>query len=175
MNRNLTKNISECQIALNSKGFFITPIELPASLLKYVKTDNFCEIDNLFKELTSPNGELFEYLKLFCSVKSIEFILSIRESRNDWEEDGIWHDDGSRILAFSLSLTVDPPQGGVLEIRRKGQILSEKIVTPSYGNIIVFKTGIDNFEHKINRVTKGRRFIIAGWCYDETEPNFSWV
>ena len=137
---------------------------LPEHLKTLVKQQNYQEIDEQIKLLTQPDGKIFKALALFRSFNEIEYIISLRESKNEWEEDGIWHDDGSRKLAFSLSLTLDPPEGGVLEIRRKGDRDSFKITTPTYGEMIVFSTGVEGYEHKINQVTKGSRLIAAGWC-----------
>lgn len=122
-------------------------------------------LDELMAKATSEGGIIFEMMKQVCPVNEIEFIISLRDANNEWEEDGIWHDDGSRIMAFSLSLTLNKPEGGVLEIRKKGAEISLKIPTPDYGSLIIFQTGKTGFEHKINQVTKGQRLIIAGWCY----------
>jgi hypothetical protein len=169
MSPNLAKFFSQCQNALQNNGYFMSNIELPKELLVQVKNENFNEIDAIFSKLLAPKGDVFNFLKQFCPVESIEHIISLRDAKNEWEEDGIWHDDGSRILAFSLSLTITLPEGGVLEFKHKDSQVSNKITTPDYGTIIVFKTGIDNYEHKINQVTKGKRLIIAGWCYDNTD------
>ena len=159
--------ISQCHIALKKQGFCTSSIDLPEHLYSDVKSENFRNIDEIFKKLLRKNGELFNWLVQFTpySIDHIEHIISLRDADNEWEEDGIWHDDGSRVLAFSLSLTIEKPEGGILEIRPKGATESYKIPTPDYGTIIVFKTGQDLFEHKINKVNKGKRLIIAGWLY----------
>ncbi len=177
MNQNLTKNISECHFDLKNQGFFLSSIGLPQQLLVQVENENYNAIDKIITNLVSTKGEIFTFLRQFCAVKTIEHIISLRESKNEWEEDGIWHDDGSRILAFSLSLTLEPPKkGGVLEFRKKGSKKIHSIPTPNHGSIIVFKTGIDGFEHKINKVENGKRLIIAGWCYstnyNASSPHF---
>ena len=111
---------------------------------------------------------IFDELRKYAEFSEIEFIISIRSSLEYPDEDGIWHDDGSRLLAFSLSLTLDHEgvEGGRLEIRKRGSETSpsEVITTPPFGTMIVFSTGQSGFEHKINRVTSGERIIIAGWC-----------
>ncbi|EQC43848.1 2OG-Fe(II) oxygenase [Bacteriovorax sp. Seq25_V] len=149
---------------LETHGYLITTLNLPPLVRELVKQEDWTALDSLMFEYTAPGGLIFETMAKYCDVKIMEFIISLRESKNEWEEDGIWHDDGSRILAFSLSLTTDAPEGGVLEIRKKNTELSEKIKTPKWGNMIIFKTGIHGFEHKINKVEAGRRLIIAGWC-----------
>ena len=132
---------------------------------------NYTELDQTFKRLLASNGELFKQLIQFTDyeIDFIEHIISLRDSENEWEEDGIWHDDGSRVLAFTLSLTTGPIEGGILEFRKKDQIQSQKIHTHPYGTVIVFKTGIMGYEHKINAVTKGKRLIIAGWLYQKED------
>ncbi|MAX65400.1 MAG: 2OG-Fe(II) oxygenase [Bacteriovoracaceae bacterium] len=165
MSASLSKNISQCQYDLENKGFCLSSFDLPNELFVQVKQKNYQKIDQIIEKLLRPNGSLFKYLQNFTKFSSTEFILSLRESANEWEEDGIWHDDGSRVLAFSLSLTLTPPsQGGILEIRKKGETQSAKIPTPSYGTIIIFQTGHAGHEHKINAVTSGTRLVAAGWC-----------
>jgi hypothetical protein len=106
-------------------------------------------------------------LREYARFSEIEFIISIRSSLESPDEDGIWHDDGSRVLAFSLSLTIEHQEigGGKLEIRRRGSPdACGAIPTPPYGTLIVFATGQSGYEHKIGRVERGERIIIAGWC-----------
>jgi hypothetical protein len=124
-------------------------------------------LDGALQTETRPGGSVYDALTPFAPFSGIEFIISIRSSLECPDEDGIWHDDGSRVLAFSLSLSPSPEeiQGGRLEIRkRQGSESAESIPTPPYGTLIVFATGQDGFEHKINRVTQGERIIAAGWC-----------
>lgn len=167
MNQILTKNFSECQNALINQGYCLTSFNLPHQLKEFISQENFKEIDEIFKKLLKYDGDLFKFLASFTQydISHIEHIISLRDSDNEWEEDGIWHDDGSRVLAFSLSLTLGLIEGGVLEFRKKQAEGSLKIPTPAYGDVIIFKTGVDEFEHKINRVIKGKRLIIAGWLY----------
>jgi hypothetical protein len=151
---------------LLENGFLKKKFHLEEEVRTQVAHENWHNVDEIFKELTSPNGRLFEFLKTFHDFSSIEFIISIRDAQNEWEEDGIWHDDGSRKIAFSLSLTLFPEniQGGILGLRKKNTTLFSKIPTPEFGEIIIFLTGEYGFEHKIHRVEAGKRVIIAGWC-----------
>ena len=173
MKRNLSGNISQWQNDLAKNGYTIVELQLPDQLISFVRDEKYKEIDDLVQDLTSKHGDLYKFFNDFVDLKYIEFIISLRESKNDWEEDGIWHDDGSRALAFSLSLSPEPPKnGGVLEIRKKGETQSIKIPTPPYGTAIIFQTGRHFYEHKINAVTEGKRLIIAGWCYDSKSDSF---
>jgi hypothetical protein len=151
--------------SLATQGFLITHLELPDEVLKTVRKRDWAELDRLIALETKPKGRIFKHLRNYAEFSEIEFIISIRSSLQDPDEDGIWHDDGSRVLAFSLSLTVNPEsiEGGRLEIRKQG---SESVFlpTPAYGTMIVFSTGQQGYEHKINRVIQGERMIIAGWC-----------
>jgi Rps23 Pro-64 3,4-dihydroxylase Tpa1-like proline 4-hydroxylase len=92
-------------------------------------------------------------------------MLAIRDSQNEWEEDGIWHDDGSRQFAISLSLNEFPEtiEGGKLGFRKKGEEKITLIPTPKFGEMIVFLSGIHGYEHRTHQVTKGRRIILVGW------------
>jgi hypothetical protein len=154
---------------LFQNGYYVTRFPLPSEIHSLVQTENWPEIDGHFQILTAPTGALFSFLKKFHDFQSIEFILSIRDSQNEWEEDGIWHDDGSRVFSFSLSLSSAEVKGGNLGVRRKaGEEAAEEkfpeIPTPPFGGIILFLTGFYGFEHKIHQVTSGRRIVVAGWC-----------
>lgn len=152
--------------ALMNSGFHLTFFPLTEEVRNIVRSEKWDELDREFQKLTSSEGKLFQHLQTFHEFTSIEFIISIRDSENDWEEDGIWHDDGSRIFAFSLSLTEDADaiEGGRLGVKRKNEENFVEVPTPGFGGMIVFLTGLYGFEHKIHQVTKGRRIIIAGWC-----------
>lgn len=155
---------TKCQDDLESQGYCLVKMNLPDALKITIFNEDWRDLDAEFFKLTAKGGLIYQTLSQFREFQSIEFIISLRDANNEWEEDGIWHDDGSRLLAFSLSLTLNSPKGGVLEIRKKGESNSNKIPTPSYGDMIVFKTGVEGYEHKINQVTEGQRLIIAGWC-----------
>jgi hypothetical protein len=148
------------------KGYRIEKFLLPEAVKKFVQDENWSNLDAEFKKISQKNGALFNFLSTFHDFNSIEFIISIRDSQNEWEEDGIWHDDGSRVFAFSLSLNVNPEEisGGKLGIRSIGSTDFEEIATPGFGEIILFLTGVYGYEHKIHQVTHGKRIIIAGWC-----------
>lgn len=150
-----------------SRGYQI--ISFPAiqtlpHLHHWIEQENWYAVDEAFKALTKKEGELFKLLHQFCDFETIEFIISIRDAHNPDEEDGIWHDDGSRKLAFSLSLTKHEIQGGILEIKHQSGNPHHHLSTPRFGEMIVFLTGISGYYHKINKVTKGKRIIVAGWC-----------
>jgi hypothetical protein len=151
-----------------SQGYFCKKIALPTSISEKVKERNWIEVDRLIREEVKKGGIIFNELIQITEFSEIEFIISIRSSLEEPDEDGIWHDDGSRVLAFSLSLTLDhlAVQGGRLGIRkREGESIStQEIPTPPFGTMIIFATGHQGFEHKIHRVVQGERIIIAGWC-----------
>lgn len=106
---------------------------------------------------------IFQSLSKFIVINNTEHIISIRQEGQD--EDGIWHDDGSRELAFTLSLTTNPDQieGGNLLLRKKGEVNFHRIKTPTFGTVTIMKTGQDGYEHCVEKVTKGKRIICAGW------------
>lgn len=149
---------------LFSQGYHLSYFTLGDEFKELVANEKWPELDAEFQKLTAKDGRLYKFLNEFHDFNEIEFIISIRDAQNDWEEDGIWHDDGSRVFAFSLSLTLEAPEGGRLGVRPIGEENFRQIPTPSFGGIILFLTGIYGFEHRIHQVTKGRRVIIAGWC-----------
>ena len=151
---------------LFQNGFHLSFFPLPPEVRSCVENQKWDELDLIFQEFTKRDGRLWKFLQDYHDFSIIEFIISIRDAQNDWEEDGIWHDDGSRVFAFSLSLTLNPEEieGGRLGIKRKESDQYLEIPTPSFGGIILFLTGLYGFEHKIHQVKKGKRVIIAGWC-----------
>jgi hypothetical protein len=156
--------ISEVQ----SQGFRLTQVQLPPWIREHVVARDWMALDQAMSREVRPGGVIFGELLRYRNFSEIEFIISIRSSIREPDDDGIWHDDGSRLLAFSLSLTLDPEAvvGGVLEIRKRSveHRGSQAVPTQPFGTMIVFATGVMGFEHKINRVIQGERVIIAGWC-----------
>lgn len=148
------------------QGFCLDYLNISPRIIECIKKNDWNIVDKEFQKLTSPGGEIFNLLLNYFCFKNIEFMISIRDSANNWEEDGIWHDDGSRVGAFSLSLTLEPEkiEGGILGIRKKGEEQFHKIPTPPLGTMIIFLTGTSGHEHRIHAVTKGRRIVVAGWC-----------
>ncbi len=154
------------QPELFSAGFHLSSFPLGEVVRSAVRDRNWEQLDRQMRLLTEKGGGLFNHLREFHDFSEIEFIISLRSAQNEWEEDGIWHDDGSRVFAFSLSLTERPESvsGGHLGVRRKGEEVFLEVPTPHFGEMILFLTGVYGFEHKIHRVTAGERIIIAGWC-----------
>lgn len=149
---------------LFSQGFHLERFPLPEIVLRQCREENWAALNDSFLTLTEPGGNLYTFLRRYHDFETIEFIISIRDANDPWEEDGIWHDDGSRVFAFSLSLTEGLVEGGRLGIRKKNSEETIFLTTPAAGAIILFLTGVHGYEHRIHRVEKGRRIIIAGWC-----------
>ncbi|RLA62777.1 MAG: hypothetical protein DRQ88_01795 [Epsilonproteobacteria bacterium] len=146
-------------------GFKKLTIKLPPEIREAVKARNWSLLDQNAFRLCNNDGLIFNELKNFHNFEEIEHLINIRNYIDD--EDGIWHDDGSRYLAFSLSLNFAPDSiaGGELFLRKKSN--KNEIVTLSplaFGEMIIFLTGQYNFEHKVGMVTKGERISLAGWC-----------
>ena len=152
---------------LQSKHIILEHFPLPKDKIsRLICEENWGELDNFFKEQVAPSGALFSFIKSKLHFQSLEFIIAIREAPED--EEGIWHDDGSRLLGFSLSLNLCPEEisGGELHFRPKeNKEALTQLKTQSFGTMILFKTGLNGFEHKVTQVTSGRRIVVAGWCY----------
>lgn len=128
-----------------------------------VDEQNWGELDALAQQWLAPEGVLHQQLKKYCSFTKVEHILALRQAPDD---DGIWHDDGSRLLAFSLSLTVDHQAvaGGVLQLRHKENLRQTSFPCQPWGTLLLFNTGIDQYEHRVIGVSTGKRLVMAGWC-----------
>ncbi|MBY0515540.1 MAG: 2OG-Fe(II) oxygenase [Bacteriovoracaceae bacterium] len=144
-------------------GFLVTPFPLPSGAKEFAKDQKWDELDGVMKN--AVHGELKTYLQQFKKFSHIEHMLALRDGDNPDEEDGIWHDDGSRVLAFSWSLIFfGKPSGGTLGIRPRGTTEAIELGPFDPGTLIIFQTGIDGFEHRTSRVTHGKRLVCAGWC-----------
>ncbi|MBC7429107.1 MAG: 2OG-Fe(II) oxygenase [Bacteriovorax sp.] len=137
---------------------------LPEKIMADLQNENWQAIDQYFLEAGRPGGTLFEFLRCYLVCDSIEHIIAIRSGPDD--EDGIWHDDGSRILGFTISLNLNPEliTGGELRFKKKTEQEWQTVSTRKLGKMMLFKTGFYGFEHMVTAVKNGRRIIIAGWC-----------
>ena len=153
---------------LKTLGYTTTQLKLPVELYEFVIAKNYQKVDEFFTESLRPQGFLSEILKNYGEFQTTEHILTLRkgDDRLDPDEDGIWHDDGSRRFAFSLGLNprVETIKGGDLLLRRKGTTEILHRHSPlAFGELLVFLTGIWGYEHKVEAVTKGQRLHCAGW------------
>jgi hypothetical protein len=157
---------------LHSRGYVEDHCPEATDLLPLVESGSWLDLDQQVAALTSPGGALFTRLQQYHPFSHTEFIIAIRDALDPDQEDGIWHDDGSRFLAFTLSLTpeIDRLEGGYLGLRRKGSAAGVMLPTPNFGHLYVYLTGWYGYEHRIHRVTSGRRIIIAGWCSSPQLP-----
>lgn len=146
------------------KGHVITHFEIDQYTCELIESQDWQALDKLAANWLSPGGKLAFELSKYSDFESIEHILAIRCAPDD--EDGIWHDDGSRLLAFSLSLTLDHSNviGGEVSIRKRGNEAAVCISCQPIGTLIVFNTGQDDYEHRVSAVTRGKRLVLAGWC-----------
>ena len=134
---------------------------VPPQWVACVEAKDWKQLDHLASLALDKDGELFELLNQFCPINKLEFILSLRTAP---DEAGIWHDDGSRELAFSLSLNLSQFQGEGLSLRKKNQIDTQvSIGYRPLGRLSLFLTGIHGYEHRTEEVKLGERLVLAGW------------
>ncbi len=151
-------------LELKTKGFLKLEYPYMDDILPFLQTKNWQLLDLYLKSETQQNGKIFSFLRNYLDFNSLEYMIAIRSAPDD--EDGIWHDDGSRLMAFSLSLNLNPDsiKGGELLFKRKN---SDELITlkpAPQGIMYIFLTGFFGFEHKVNQVIQGERIVIAGWC-----------
>lgn len=149
---------------LLKNGFISLPFPLEKKVKELVVEKKWKELDQYFLEISRDKGALRDFFNELLDYEKIEHIIAIRTAPDD--EDGIWHDDGSRFLGFSLSLNLIPEkiEGGELFFRKKGAAESVVFAPQPYGTMIVFLSGLSGYEHMVSAVTKGERIVIAGWC-----------
>ncbi|MGZ3787215.1 MAG: 2OG-Fe(II) oxygenase [Bacteriovorax sp.] len=149
---------------LKKNGFVVADFPLAPIVLGFLQDENWRGLDQYFLDISKDNGQLRNFLADYLDFVTLEHIIAIRRAPDD--EEGIWHDDGSRLLGFSLSLNRDPKTivGGELRFKRKESTHTEVFPPLPYGKIVLFLSGIYGFEHMVSAVTKGERIVIAGWC-----------
>jgi hypothetical protein len=145
-------------------GLIETTFPVTEEMCSALDREDWKTLDQLFIEASSLQGLLRNFLQQYLAFEGLEHIIAIRSAPDD--EDGIWHDDGSRILGFSLSLTRNHEcvVGGHLEFKKKDEQTGLTIKTRPLGTILLFLTGVYGYEHRVTAVTSGRRIVIAGWC-----------
>lgn len=152
-------------------GFYLKieltlPLDFHTSLLH----EDYSNLDLVYTNSLKTNGFLWSELKKYCIFNALDGIVAIREA--PFDDEGIWHDDGSRVMGFSLSLNENPHSiiGGNLLLRERyiypdSSDAGSTVFEPQpYGTLILFKTGHDSYEHRVTKVTKGKRIVLAGWC-----------
>ncbi|WP_372654834.1 2OG-Fe(II) oxygenase [Halobacteriovorax sp.] len=155
---------------LLERGFVKLHLEFPEDFRDAVTNCNWEKVDALIFDYLKPKNILGHLISSYQQFNYTEHIIAIRDALTD--EDGIWHDDGSRDIAFTWSLNDDCTlEGGELLFRKKGLNDHHSITPPKAETLIIFLTGKFGFEHKVNKVIKGKRKTIAGWCSIE-KPNW---
>jgi len=145
-------------------GLIETTFPLTEEILLALNAEDWQKLDSLFIDACKAQGLLWNFLQQYLDFQGLEHIIAIRSAPGD--EEGIWHDDGSRILGFSLSLTKNHESvlGGHLEIKKKDEQVGLSLKTRPLGTILIFLTGVYGYEHRVTAVQNGRRIVIAGWC-----------
>lgn len=158
-------NHSELRTQLMNNGFLLIEFPFSSELKSLVESSDFLNLDRLFLKELSNDGRYFHFFKQFFEINRMEHIIALREAPLD--DDGIWHDDGSRHFGFSLSLNLNPEtiSGGQLLFKAKEDNNIKQFGPLPFGEVIIFLSGLYGYEHKVNQVTAGKRLVIAGWGY----------
>jgi 2OG-Fe(II) oxygenase superfamily len=98
----------------------------------------------------------------------------IAQTRANDRDELVWHDDSDaldRLLGVVINLSDQPYEGGLFELRRKGQaepLFAYRHTRP--GSITIFAVR-SNLEHRVEPViTGGPRRVYAGWMLSKPEP-----
>ncbi|PIP94022.1 MAG: hypothetical protein COW00_10650 [Bdellovibrio sp. CG12_big_fil_rev_8_21_14_0_65_39_13] len=149
-------------------GHCFFSLSLPVEVETWVQQENWVALDQWLSDQVQSTGLIGQKLSHYLNNYSVEHIISLRTSP---DEDGIWHDDGSRDLAFSLSLNPLPEsiKGGDLAMRKKDSPHLETLIpAQKWGTLILFLTGKQGFEHKTCAVEAGKRLVAAGWATERS-------
>ena len=83
-------------------GHLLLQLDLSREILDSARERDFNRLDSLMNEFIQKR--LSPMLSEYKEFNHIEHIISYRRGDDPYEEDGIWHDDGTRVLAFFFSL-----------------------------------------------------------------------
>lgn len=120
-------------------------------------------------------GELFDWLERATGCGPIKALAGrIAQTRANDQDELVWHDDNDspdRLLGVVINLSDQPFEGGLFELRRKGEsepLFAYRHVQP--GSITLFAVRRD-LEHRVLPVTAGGpRRVYAGWMMARPEP-----
>ncbi len=160
---NLSLDINKTSHELLEKGYLQISYPLSEEIKNLVRDEKWEKLDSIFHKWMNQ-GEFRELLQKIHPFTDYELMLAVRDPS---VEEGIWHDDGSRLFAFTLSLTLDHEniEGGTLGFRRKGdKDLLAKLSTREFGGLTLFLTGHYGYEHKVYAMQSGKRMVLVGWC-----------
>ena len=159
MNNNLIKNKT-----LLDQGYLLVDLPIEEIVRDLLRKRDWIGLDLYFKNQCQKGAPLHSLLESLLEFNCLEHIIAIRSAPDD--EDGIWHDDGSRLLGFSLSLNLDPTSivGGALRFKSKTSSELVEFLPQPFGKIVIFLSGLWGYEHQVGRVDAGERIVIAGWC-----------
>lgn len=155
-----------------TEGPFKKSLELPLSWRNYVSKQDW---DSLYEACLSAlkDGQCLSNVLKSLTLESFqtetfdyEIMLALRTGPQDEEEEGIWHDDGSRDFALSISLNPEPHtiDGGEVYVRQKQapEVVSSLENLP-WGHFWVFPTGKYGWDHRTSRVNSGNRLVLVIW------------
>jgi len=143
------------------QGFHNLFYAVPISWIHAIELRDWRSLDQLAGSALKKNGEIYKLIEPFCSINKTQHLISLRSAP---DEAGIWHDDGSRELAFSLSLNFKKFEGKGLGLRKKNQRDTTIYISfRELGTLTLFLTGAEGHEHRTEEVIKGERLILAGW------------
>lgn len=157
---------------LKEKGFTKGSCDLPLSWRNLIDQKDW---ETLYKDCLGAlkDGQWLanlvkEHSKSLFETEEFEWeiMLALREGPQDPEDEGIWHDDGSRDFALSISLNPSPTsyQGGSVLVRPKDNIQEIKELGPlPWGHYWLFATGRYGWDHRTTIVTHGNRLVLVLW------------
>ncbi|MFM5949978.1 MAG: 2OG-Fe(II) oxygenase [Novosphingobium sp.] len=119
-------------------------------------------------------GDLFAWLEQATGCGPIKALAGrIAQTRANDQDELVWHDDSDspdRLLGVVINLSDQPYDGGLFELRRKGErepLFSFRHSRP--GSITLFAVRSD-LEHRVLPVTAGGpRRVYAGWMMAQPE------
>ena len=149
--------------SLHNIGVTQELLSLPEELKQLAFKENWQELEKYFASHIQNKTGFYQKISSLLKIENIEYMLALRLPP---DEDGIWHDDGSRELGFSISLCLGPEEisGGEFCFKSKTEKETRLFKPGEFGTLTCFRTGKYGFEHKVSQVLSGRRLMFVGWC-----------
>lgn len=154
------------KLKLDSLGylkFSLAPNHLPPR--NWIEEEKWIDLYQWWEEFLlnpTPISNLIETAQL-PAMKFNENLIAVRDGS---DEEGIWHDDGTRKLALSLSLSLHHQdiRGGKFLLRHKSKNTQTIFPPFSFGEGLLIHTGLNHFEHRVEKVRSGKRVMAIAWA-----------
>ena len=124
---------------------------------KYINTyDKFSSLSYIYQNTKplkiQPDSTIKKIFDDFNINKKLDNLEIVKREEGSFMDN---HFDQGDSLAFIIYLNENIKGGETV-------FENETVIYPKKGRLLLFSNGI--FLHKVNEITEGKRYVLAGWC-----------